>query len=166
MSRRRRGGLRPQLFLEPHQVELMQALLDEMSSVLDGTHASDDSVNRRLFPSAYRDNEKAEADFRSMTQATLRSDRLDRISACAGELAASGEDSGTRRGVEIDLGDPDTARRWIQVLNDIRLALGTRLGVSEDDEPDLGPDDPQTQPWLVYYWLTATQDAVVTALMR
>jgi hypothetical protein len=48
------------------------------------------------------------------------------------------------------------------VLNDLRLALGTRLGVTEDDY-DRGPTG---EPWVIYHWLTAVQDSVVTALMR
>ena len=64
----------------------------------------------------------------------------------------------------LDLTDPADATRWLQVLNDLRLALGTRLGISEDDdEPDL--DDPEQQPRLLYHWLTAVQDTVVQHLM-
>jgi hypothetical protein len=49
------------------------------------------------------------------------------------------------------------------VLNDLRLALGTRLGITEDDDHVVErPDDPR----VVYYWLTGIQDAVVQALMR
>lgn len=140
----------------------MQSLLDEMAALFDESDALDasDPVLRRLFPSAYPDDEDAEADYRSMTESSLRSERVDRVAACSGELAVSGEG---RTGV--DLTDPDASRRWIQVLNDIRLALGTRIGVSDDEPPDLDPTDPDAQPWLIYHWLTAVQDSVVTALM-
>ncbi|MEO9138720.1 MAG: DUF2017 family protein, partial [Jatrophihabitans sp.] len=85
-----------------------------------------------------------------------RDDRLGRIRSCAEDLAA---------GREVALGQEEAATRWIQVINDMRLALGTRIGVTED-EPDFDPSDPDAQPWVVYYWLTAVQDSVVTALMR
>jgi hypothetical protein len=151
---RRHGRL--QLRLDTVEVGLLQSLLDELTSVLSGADDDDDEVTRRLFPAGYRDDEGAETDFRSLTREALRSDRLDRIALCAGELD---------RAPDIDLSDPDTGQRWIQVLNDLRLALGTRLGVREDDPP-VDPDDPQAQPRLIYHWLTAVQDSVVTGLMR
>jgi hypothetical protein len=52
------------------------------------------------------------------------------------------------------------------VLNDLRLALGTRLGVTEEDDHDVDATDPREQPRLIYYWLTAVQDSVVHGLMR
>ena len=52
------------------------------------------------------------------------------------------------------------------MLNDLRLALGTRLGVTEDEPTDIDPADPRAQSWAVYYWLTALQDALVQTAMR
>jgi hypothetical protein len=137
------------------EAALLLPLLDELTTVLAAEDA-DDPVSQRLFPSAYPDDGDAEADYRSITEAGLRSDRVERIAACSGELAAGGR---------IELADDDVARRWIQVLNDLRLALGTRLGVTEEP-PELDPTDPENQPWLVYDWLTGVQDGVVQALMR
>lgn len=141
--------------LEDVEVALLQSLLDELTAVLEA-EADDDPVAQRLFPAAYPGDDAADREYRSLTQDTLRSERLERISACAADLAAGGD---------VELDDPDAGRRWIQVLNDLRLALGTRLGVTEDDPP-VDPDDPDEQPRLVYYWLTAVQDSVVTGLMR
>ena len=59
---------------------------------------------------------------------------------------------------EVDL-DADGAERWIRVLNDLRLALGTRLGITEDDDDELDESDPQVAPRARYCWLTALQDA-------
>jgi hypothetical protein len=147
----RHGRLR--LLLERQEITLLDALLDEVAAVLTEEDA-DDPVVARLYPAAYRQDEPAAAEYRSLTESTLRSERLQRVAACAGELDR-----------EIDLSDPEVSRRWIQVLNDLRLALGTRLGVTEDDRPSIDPANPDDQPWLVYYWLTAVQDAVVSALM-
>ncbi|HEV7205009.1 MAG TPA: DUF2017 family protein [Jatrophihabitans sp.] len=150
---RRHGRLR--LRLEPIEVSLLETLLDELTVVLDSDDA-DDPVVARLYPSAYPDDDAAETDYRSITESGLRSERQERVGQCVAELALGGE---------IDLGEPDTARRWIQVLNDLRLSLGTRIGIAED-EPEIDPTDPEAQPHLVYYWLTAVQDSVVTGLMR
>ena len=146
-----KGGLR--LRLEPVEVSVLTALLTELGATLIGENDADPVV-RRLYPSAYPDDVAAEAEYRAITETELRTERLDRAAACVAELAP-----------EIDLTDPADATRWIQVLNDLRLVLGTRLAVTEDD-PDFDPDDPGEQARLVYHWLTGVQDAVVYALMR
>jgi uncharacterized protein DUF2017 len=151
---RRHGRLR--LRLEAEEQTLMSMLLDELDAVLDGDAGPDDAVLQRLYPAAYRDDPEAETEFRALTESSLRTGRSERIAACRADLVG---------GSDIDLSDADAARRWIQILNDLRLALGTRLGITEDDEPDLDPTDPAAQPWVVYYWLTAVQDAVVQGLM-
>jgi hypothetical protein len=143
------------LELDPEEIELLALLFGDLTALLDDPDADDD-VLRRLNPAGYRDDPDAEAEFRSLTASALRSDRDDRIDACRDDL---------QRGAPIDLSDDDVARRWLQVLNDLRLALGTRLGVTPDDRPELDPDDPAAQPWIVYAWLTALQDAVVDTVM-
>lgn len=149
-------GRRLRLRLEPVEVDLLTMLLDELDAVLDGEIADDGDVLRRLNPAAYRDDPEAEADYRALTETSLRSERNDRMAACRAELAA---------GTDVDIADPDAARRWIQVLNDLRLALGTRLGITEDDDRELDPAAPDTAAREVYYWLTAVQDSVVHGLM-
>lgn len=151
---RRRGRLRVRL--EPVETETLARLLDTLGGLLrDGDAA--DPVVVRLFPSAYPDDADAEADYREITESGLRDDRLERIAACGGELRSGGE-------AEIDLGDPDVAGRWLRVLNDLRLVIGTRIGVSEDEQ-DLDPADPQLDERLLYHWLTQFQDSVVVGLM-
>jgi Domain of unknown function (DUF2017) len=151
---RRHGRLR--LRLEPVETALLAKLIDELDTLM-AEPVADDEVLRRLYPPAYRGDDEAEVEFRSLTESGLRAERSDRMAACRADLVDAGD---------IDLGDEDAARRWIQVLNDLRLALGTRLGVTEEDEPDLDPGGPDTHPRVVYHWLTALQDRVVTGLMR
>jgi hypothetical protein len=150
---RRHGRLRLQLAAV--EADLLAGLLEELETTIAGD--ADDPVVQRLFPAAYPGDDDAEAEYSALTRPALESERSDRIAACRAELAA---------GSEIGLAEPDAARRWIQALNDVRLALGTRLGVTEDDDHDIDPGAPDSQPRAVYYWLTAVQDAVVTALMR
>jgi hypothetical protein len=57
--------------------------------------------------------------------------------------------------------DDEAADRWLRVLNDLRLALGTRLGVTEQDELD--DQEPAVQ---LYHWLSAVQDLLVGHLME
>ena len=61
----------------------------------------------------------------------------------------------------------DQALAWLKALNDVRLALGVRLGVTEDFEEQWGrlkPDDPQWSAFEVYAWLGAVQESLVQAL--
>ena len=53
---------------------------------------------------------------------------------------------------------------WLGVLNDTRLVLGTRLGVTED-ERELNPADPQAGAYAMYQWLTWLQGDLVEALL-
>jgi uncharacterized protein DUF2017 len=149
----RHGRLR--LRLEPIEVDLLLSLLDQLEAVIDA-EAENDPVRARLFPSAYRDDPDAAAEYRSLTEETLTADRVDRIGSTRAELAQGGD---------IDLTVHEVSRRWIQVLNDLRLALGTRLGVTEDDRPDFDPEGPDGQIRAIYHWLTAVQDSVVSALL-
>jgi hypothetical protein len=158
----RRHG-RPRLRLEVEEVALLQSLFDELDAVLADDEAeekaheeADDEVRARLNPAAYRDDADSEEEFRALTAASLRELRDERLAACRADLAV---------GPEVDL-DAETGRRWIQVLNDLRLALGTRLGITESDDHDIDPTDPDAQPRVIYYWLTAVQDSVVHVLMR
>jgi hypothetical protein len=123
--------------------------------VLESPVDPDDAVLARLYPSAYRDDDEADLEYRSLTESGLRAERVERIAACRADLDRA----------EIDLSPPDDARRWIQVLNDLRLALGTRIGITQDDDPALDRPDAAEPPRVIYYWLTAVQDSVVHALM-
>jgi hypothetical protein len=56
---------------------------------------------------------------------------------------------------------------WLRALNDVRLALGVRLGITEDYEHELGSvssDDPRLAYLQVYDWLTFLQETLVRAL--
>jgi hypothetical protein len=70
-----------------------------------------------------------------------------------------------RRGrFELTLSE-EQALAWLAVLNDARLALGTRLEVTEDlDLSGLDPDDPDTAPFAVYWWLGGLQEGLLDAL--
>jgi len=119
---------------------------------------ADDPVRARLYPVGYRDDDAASMDFRELTEQSLRVERAERARECAAELAQLG----TRRELVLDA---ETAQRWIQSLNDLRLTLGTRLDVGEDDQlGDMTPGAPFAQEWTVYHWLTGLQDTLVRRL--
>lgn len=59
---------------------------------------------------------------------------------------------------------PEQADEWLTALNDVRLALGAMLGITED-QPPIEPDDPHAGHYDVYQWLTVVQELLVEALM-
>ena len=76
-------------------------------------------------------------------------------------------DSLPRGGGTVRL-DEDTAQAWLAALNDVRLALGVRLDITDDEVPAEVADDPDGQAaamFATYRWLSAVQDSLVTALM-
>jgi hypothetical protein len=146
------------------EADTLSSLVADLVKVLrPGGLDSSDPVHQRLFPDGYRDDPQAAAAFRSLTEQGLRTDRLHRAEQCLTELSGA---AARRRRLDVRLG-PESAQRWIQVLNDMRLAIGTRLGVKDDEHAyDVDPHDPEAMPWAIYAYLTGVQDSVVQALMR
>ena len=118
----------------------------------------EDPVLARLLPDGYRDDPDAAGEFRKYTEPGLRSAKY----AAAQEMLDTLPDEGGR----IQL-TQDQALSWLKALNDVRLALGVRLGVTEEFEQQwakLKPDDPQWTAFEVYAWLGAVQESLVQAL--
>ncbi len=154
---RRRGGGGPLLRLDPVETSLLSSLVEDLVATLEGDLLDpDDPVRARLYPAGYTDDTEAAAEFRQLTESGLTAERVERGRLCLAELGAPGD---------IPIAD-DAGRRWIQTLNDLRLALGTRLGITEEDDPAAAYADGEEQARAVYYWLTAVQDSLVRALMR
>lgn len=65
----------------------------------------------------------------------------------------------------------DECRNWLGALNDLRITIGTRLEVSDEDEGEAGslyrlPDsDPRKPMVMAYLWLGALQETLVETLM-
>jgi len=118
----------------------------------------DDPVLARLLPDAYRDDTEAAGEFRRFTEQELRS----------GKLAAAQTvlDTLPEEGGRVELTEED-GQVWLRALNDVRLALGVRLDITEDTAQrtqDLDPADPRSAYLWVYDWLTYLQETLVRAL--
>ena len=75
-------------------------------------------------------------------------------------------DSLPRGGGPVRL-DDEAAAAWMAALNDVRLALGVRLGVTDDFEEvgnGINPADPRAAYVWVYHWLAYLQESLVEAL--
>ena len=59
---------------------------------------------------------------------------------------------------------PEQADAWLSGLNDVRLALGTTLGITADTPDHFEPEDPRAPHLDVYHWLTWMQDSLIQAL--
>ncbi len=162
------------LSLDPAERALLGQLLDQLLDLVEeaggaGTSADplveivgitedaerpDDPALARLLPDAYEDPEQA-AEFRRFTQADLRRQKADNARTVSGTLERSGTVVLT----------PAEAQAWLRTLTDLRLVIGTRLGITEDSSPDtfLG-SEPTRSLYLVYDWLTYHQDRLVHAL--
>jgi hypothetical protein len=118
----------------------------------------DDPVLARLLPDGYRDDPEAAREFRAFTESGLRSAKV----AAASTLLSTLPPGGGR--VKLT---GDQAEAWLRSLNDVRLALGVRLGVTDDFDglnDELTPDDPRAAYVWIYQWLAYLQESLVLAL--
>jgi hypothetical protein len=152
---RRRERIR--LRLDPVEIDLLATLLDDLSGVYDEVEDGvSGAVRDRLFPPASRDDEAVATSYRDLTEEALLRGRTDRLGQCRADLAA--------RGGDLDL-DEEAADRWLTVSNDLRLSIGTVIGISADHDDYIDPTDPLLEAKLTYHWLTALQDSLVRAAM-
>jgi Domain of unknown function (DUF2017) len=134
------------------------AALEAMVQGPGAEQIPEDPVLARLLPDAYRDDPEAAGEFRKYTEPALRTAKH----RAAREMLDTLPEAGGR----IQL-TQDQALSWLKALNDVRLALGVRLGVTEEFEEQWGrlkPDDPQWTAFEVYAWLGAVQESLVQAL--
>ena len=146
--------------LAPQEIELLEQLPSQLREVFDAPPS--DPAASRLFPRAYLDptEEEAEAEYEALVQPDLLRERLDAL-----ELVTASFDRATTAGEwrEIEL-TPDDVSAWLGVLNDLRLVLGTRLGVTEEPR-DIRDDAPDFMAHTVYDWLTHLQGELVEQLL-
>jgi hypothetical protein len=121
--------------------------------------APEDPILARLLPDGYRDDPDAAGEFRRYTESSLRDTKRE-----AGQTLL---DTLPSQGGPVRL-NADEAQAWLRALNDVRLAIGTKLDVTEDFEEQLAaidPEDPRAAAFEVYGWLGAVQASLVQALM-
>lgn len=150
-----RGGVLT-AHLEPAEAGVLGLLLDQLEQLLTADDVGDDPVVARLFPDGHRSDPDMAADYRDLTEASLRSGKADDLAVVRASLPAEGGD------VRLDA---EQAGAWLRTSNDLRLALGTRLDIGEDTEPPEDVADEEDQQLAVYYWLTAVQGSLVDALV-
>ena len=132
--------------------------LEEMFALSDSAALPDDPVLARLLPDADPDDPAAAGEFRRYTESSLRSGKA----AAAMTLLGTLPETGGRVRLSAD-----EAQAWLRSLNDIRLALGVRLNVTEDRDDMLARTEqggPEAAGLWIYDWLTLLQETLVEAL--
>jgi hypothetical protein len=132
--------------------------LTEMLGLSENTELPDDPILARLLPDGYTDDPDAAQDFRRFTESGLRSAKV----AAAQTVLVTLPPGGGR--VRLSAGQ---AESWLRALNDVRLALGVRLGVTDDFDglsEDVRPDDTRYAYVQVYQWLAYLQESLIMAL--
>ncbi|WP_405017616.1 DUF2017 domain-containing protein [Kitasatospora sp. NBC_00070] len=125
-----------------------------------------DPALARLFPDAYGDPGKPDdqeavaysAEFRRYTEPDLRARKREDVLAVIRTL------DGLGAGESLTL-PAEECPRWLGATNDLRLILGTRLEVTEDDDFFALPDDDPAKPLaMAYLWLGALQESLLEAI--
>jgi hypothetical protein len=144
--------------LDSAEAGIVGLLLDQLDQLLsaDVADVGDDPVLARLLPDGHRSDPAMAADYRDLTESALRSGKGDDLATVRATLPPHGGE------VRLDV---DQAGAWLRTTNDLRLALGTRLDVTEDTEPPADLTDERDHQLGVYYWLTAVQGSLVDALV-
>lgn len=154
---RARGGALVARF-DPAEAGIVGLLLDQLEQLLaaDTDDVGDDPVLARLLPDGHRGDPRLAADYRELTESALRSGKADDLARVRATLPPGGG--------QVRL-DQEQAEAWLRTMNDLRLALGTRLEITEDTEPPEELTREEDHQLAVYYWLTAVQGSLVDALM-
>jgi hypothetical protein len=162
--------------LEEQESIVLRGLVGEVVGMLDGREAEtptdelaeltgmrtgpskrpEDRVLARLLPDFTMEDADLASGLRSLHEPALIEAKKQAASTVLEALPPEGG--------RVEL-TPDQADEWLRALNDVRLALGTALDVSEETPEELPDDDPRSPHLGVYHWLTFVQDSLVQARM-
>ncbi|MBV9951164.1 MAG: DUF2017 family protein [Acidimicrobiia bacterium] len=137
------------LHLGADERQLLASLAGELDAMLEAR--PDDPSLRRLHPTAYIDDEEHEAGWQLLIGEELRTTRRAQLDVL-------------RAAAERTTLDDDEVQAWMQALNALRLVLGTRLDVSEDQEGPTDPHDPDAPAYALYEFLGYLLDRTVQSL--
>ena len=110
------------LALPKDQCELLTHLITELRDSLLTT--TDDASLRRLFPTAYHNDEKKDAEYQRLMREELLASRLSSIETTLKVISSSNELSES----EVDA--------FARSINSLRLVIGTSLDIAESDYSD------------------------------
>ncbi|MFT7474113.1 MAG: hypothetical protein ACI81L_001033 [Verrucomicrobiales bacterium] len=133
--------------------DTMRVLLRQVSEELrEVLLVDDESQTRRLYPTAYPDDDELESEYQEVVHDKLLMQRLDGID----QLQAS---------IEADSISIDVADAWMATVNQIRLVLGTQLDVGEGDGA-VDEGDPNATSMIIYQVLSHILEELTHARIR
>ena len=138
-----------ELLLPDDERDVLRHVLPQLRELLDGDLA--DPALRRLFPTAYADDPERDREYQQL----VRDELADRRRAAIDTFVAT---------IDATRLDEDQISAWMRAVNDLRLVIGTRLDVSEDEELVPHPDDPEAPLIALYGYLGLLLDSIVEAL--
>lgn len=146
----------------PEPADPFDALVADLQADPDEPEVSEDPVLKRLFPNAYPHDAAAASDFRRFTERDLRTQKVAEAQVVLDRLEATGLGA-------HDLKIPrEEVEAWLRTLTSVRLAVATRLGISDaetaEELGDLPESDPRSFMVSVYDWLGFAQETMINAL--
>lgn len=125
-------------------------LLEHMCSELEALLETDSPLLTRLFPTPYGDNTERNEGYAALAGPELIEHRMEALATVRSTLRA-------------DVVTEDELMAWMRSINDMRLVLGTLLGVSEDTGPPEVPEE-LSETARVYEFLGYLLEITVAAL--
>ncbi|HEV3354053.1 MAG TPA: DUF2017 family protein [Acidimicrobiales bacterium] len=139
-----------ELRLSPEERDVLRGLPAQMRDALE--LGKDDPAVARLNPSACLDDAEIDAEFHRLMDDDLNAGRLEALAVF-------------EKTVDAPKLDGEEALAWMRAVNDVRLLLGTRLGVGEDpSERQVAVDDPRAPGFALYDYLSLLTQELVEAL--
>ncbi|MEP6698057.1 MAG: DUF2017 domain-containing protein [Pseudonocardiales bacterium] len=133
---------------------------DPLAGLGTAPQVPDDPALARLLPDGYRDDPPAAGELRRLTESSLRADKVRNAQALLAALPAGGG--------SVTLRGDDEQQAWLRALNDVRLALGTRLDVTEEldaaAEVAADPGSARSYALVVYDWLGWLQETLIRSV--
>ncbi|GAB3078460.1 DUF2017 domain-containing protein [Phycicoccus sp. Root563] len=137
---------------------------DDQVQLAGGVPAPRDPALDRIFPTANRQDDQIAAEFRQLTEQGLRARKTANLDTAIAALAHLDDQ-------KVSL-DQAQAVALVVALTDVRLVLGERLGLKQDDDLELieeqvsslQEDDPAVYALAVYDFLTWLQETLAHAL--
>jgi hypothetical protein len=181
MAMFRRTGDECVALFAPEEIQVLRQCVAELAALLSNDPDPDDPAVERLFPDVYPEDPQEQAEFRRFTEDDLRDAKLEQTRTVLSDLLEAGGASLDDDDLdEADLFDTvhevrlseEKADLWLRALTDVRLALGTRLGVEDDTDVKAeldaavgrNPTSPRVGQLSVYLYLTYLQESLVFAL--
>ncbi len=142
----RRDDGRFDVALDPEVRGLVLALVGQVRDLL----STNSPALRRLFPPPYGDDEERNAGYAVLAGAELLESRLAGI-------------ADVESTIDAEVLTEEQLESWMRAINDVRLVLGTILGIEDEHGPvELSEDE--VPMFSAYELLGAVLDAVVGAL--